>query len=1084
MESNTIYGVLLKCAERQIASSDFLNLYKEFYNEKFSKEINSDDSQEDYNRIGEISETIAVDLIKLLNQGKHLLLADYIVQVLFVNYNSELIRVFLPKLYSVSNEFMLVHFFSKACAFLAKLTDKLITDQLTKDIPNSIIPGVLIMDVNIMTNELVVSVSKFLQLVLKFVPTPINISSQNERDNAYSLIKRLSQINKLLHKNILQIVEAKLVFKDSKLLFPNSITSPFISSPSLTSPQYIASPLAISKESTSTVDNLSNHKDMRLLRYYKNIWLNYKIYNWASTSNDFLSRYASISPSLFPNLTTSSSTTDEILTDLIETSFTCFAQFVSNSQYHQTNASFSLLEKQWCIFITKQLPLLVQENSSGNQQIVTKALERIDDKVVKAIKSYYAEKIDINSRTEDLFDDSPSSGLDIRHDFIKNLVMQGLQPPNLINEYLREDQSIDARTLITSNELFISNSQGVKEIIRDIKSFVVQSLDALELERLNDTSNIQQNGLKQVFMSFETISPTKQKEISSEIINVLRDSSSQKNFSRLSKLSAILSFNYSHILTSILATVGPVSLLEILTDFVDNSWDANIKSKGRTMNDTNDELASSYLTFSWVTLLIFTISKTYDISLVDISLKSSILKPKKNFSVCMFSKLAEISDDYSFQFKLPTDNIDIQDPTFEIKKWFEDLFVNGTLSDSLLQNVDIKQLIELVPFIFKQVILAVEAGIITDISKVTNGFEYFLQPSLIIGFINISSWLEEYFETLKANTLSDERMHNILTVLNSLLTPASLNGDCRPFHNAVLRLNAPGLLKVVRSFRVPSQSNYGIYSSEAQGHPMIESLITKLVDVLNMSPVYNIDSRIMSSESSYPKKQLRYKKFLILNELPMDKILSNQINSFWNLHSSTYYNMDYLRTLIDLLTPKRFLKDVAITLDFKLATFGIPGSRNKANGVDIEHVLDYVFYFVVLSDVNSQDEASQMISWMDNDFSKVEEIQNLISIKKEVVSKPEQNISQDDDFDMLFGENETSVQGIDEEGEPQIIDLEIGQTFNQIAMLKRNSFAYVLQGIKYENDMALRSGDITQEEYHLACKYHRRYLSMLKTCIF
>lgn len=63
--------------------------------------------------------------------------------------------------------------------------------------------------------------------------------------------------------------------------------------------------------------------------------------------------------------------------------------------------------------------------------------------------------------------------------------------------------------------------------------------------------------------------------------------------------------------------------------------------------------------------------------------------------------------------------------------------------------------------------------------------------------------------------------------------------------------------------------------------------------------------------------------------------------------------------------------DVLKTLEYKLATYGVPGSKNKRGSLDSEHVFDYFFYFLVLYDVKTAEEASQLIEYMENDAKKV-----------------------------------------------------------------------------------------------------------------
>ena len=167
MEKESVYNLALKCADRQLTCTDFLNLYKEFFNEKFSsliqeevdatattatisdvkKELpladtssSSTSGSTDVTRLDEALDIVCSDFVKVLNLERPLILADYIVEVLFVNYNSDMIKCFLPKLNSVTNSLILVHFFSKSCSFFAKLSDTLVIDQVRKDLGSVVVP--------------------------------------------------------------------------------------------------------------------------------------------------------------------------------------------------------------------------------------------------------------------------------------------------------------------------------------------------------------------------------------------------------------------------------------------------------------------------------------------------------------------------------------------------------------------------------------------------------------------------------------------------------------------------------------------------------------------------------------------------------------------------------------------------------------------------------------------------------------------------------------------------------------------------------------------------------------------------------
>lgn len=1077
MEGESVYKLALRCAEREIASADFLNLYKEFYNEKVSANVENDDSPEEKSKITEVCNRLATDLLQLLNSQRQLLLADYVAEVLFVNYNSELVNAVLPQIYSVDNPTMLLHFFSQSCAFFAKLSDSLIADDISKDAPKCIIPSVLNADPQRMDDTLIVAVCKFLQFVLKNVSGSITIESDSLRESCYALMSRLSKLNKLLHRKVSQTIDSKIEFKNAKNNLTKDSVQEYGSSPSISSPQFIASPFSTSKVPSSKASTVK-YQDMKLLRFYKNIWLNNKIKNWEPIDAGFLSRYASIAPSIFQDATIPFPTVDAQLTDLIETSFTCFAQFVSNKQYHQSNSNLNLLERQWIIFIVTQIPLLILENSTGNSQVITNALGSLDDKVVKAIRTYYSEKDDAKNRNEDLFDDYPSASLDIRHEFIKSLVKLGLQPATAINEYLREDQVIDTKSLPVTDDLTVNNSQGGEEVITDIKQFVSSSLDSLEPELVGIQSNEHIDGLQQVLRNFENVPPTKQKVLSHVFVELLEEATNKFDFNRIGKICLLLSFNFSHSLTAILTFMTPVRICEILMKFIDVLWDGCVEVKRKELADSEFETMNMFSSFTWSLLMLIVISQNYDISLIDVALQSSELTTESSFTIPFVSKLPEIPDIY---FKDQTKAVDPNMHTEShqmVENWLRDLFVNGSISDSLLQSVDAKQLASLIPFIFKQILLALEVEAIDDISNLVGGFEYFLQPFMLIGLIKIVYWLEQYLYSLRSDMINESLLEKVFTLLNTIFNPTSLNEDSRSFHSAVLRLNAVRLLRVLRKFRVQSQSNYGIYSSEASGHPKLESLIKSFTTVLQVSTNYNLDPRDINSENAFSQKQLGYGSMLILNENPINKIMTNQINSFWNLHSSTYYNLDYLEEIIDLVTPRNFLIDVFRTLEYKLSTYGVPGVRNKMSPAESEHVLNYLFYFLALYDVKSQDDATKLLSLMEK--SEIPSTAKEAQLKSEPA--PKQEARPDDDFDMLFGENDTSTHGGDEE--VQVTNVERNCKFNGTAAYHRGSFGLLLHELKVDYDSALAARDITKEARDKLDRYHEKYIHMLRTCVF
>ncbi|OXB44444.1 hypothetical protein B1J92_E05060g [Nakaseomyces glabratus] len=1099
MESKSLNTLALRCAARKIPASEFLNLYKEFYNETFpANSIDNDDAktqegsgsqdktdvEESISKpVGSKNDPVAIlcaEFMKLLENGKYVILADYVVEVLFVNYHSELVREFLPKLKDLMNKGILIHFFSKSCAFFVNLTDNLVISQLIKDLRATIVPCILETNFCDISNELVVAIAKFLQAVLRFTPQPIQINSETYRDNTFNLTKRLSLINKILSKKFAGIIDKKLQFKEVLGPFTKDSTLDFENSPSITSPQFIPSPLPSMKErSVTSSQSAIKYKDLKLLRYYKNIWLNSKLMNWQPFDSEFISNYSAIKSSLYPDQVQNIQNVDLLFTDLIETAFTCFAQFVSNKLYHQSNSTYNLLERKWILFLSKILPLLVYKNSSRTAHVIGNALDGIDDKVIKAISAYYQENDDGRSRNDDLFDDYPSTSLDIRHDFIKSLTMLGVVPPVFITNYLRGDQTVDSKALATTDDLTFTNQQGIIEIVNDIPNFIRSSLEGMEMENVSEPTLVSSNGLLQVLSNFDTVSPTKQFELANAVVDMLSESSTTFELNTFVKLTAVLTFNYSHSLTSILMYVTPEVLTKLYLEFVDKHWNSQVLGKQETDGESQFENVNISMSFSWAILMLTILYKQYHIDFVSMRADYTTDNIKNSFAITFVENLPDISDLFFIDEK-NSDDPEVQVKSHKlVRDWLNDLFVNGSLSDSLLQNIEPKQLAILVPYIFKQVTLAMEIGAVGDLQNLIGGFEYFLQPFMLVGLIKVMYWLEQYLSCLKSDETDEKVIQKVLSLLNTIICPSTLNEDSKAFHFAVLRLNAIPLLGILYQFRSNkhAESNYGIYSSDNEGNPTLELMISRLISSLSISPVYDIDSTILVTDNNFVQKPPKFQSFFVTNEISMNKMLTNQMNSFWSLHSSTYYNLDFLKTLIDTLTPKQFLLDVLRTLEYKVETLGVKDVRNKSSSNESDQVIDYLFYFLVLYDIENSEDAKAMAQFME-DTVDISINGDSGIVKQETQPKSEYN--PDDDIDMLFGENDTSMQANEED---TLDNKELKSDRNCALGKNRHTFGFIIHEIKLSYG-TLESDSMSYEDYKKICEYHSRYLKMLKTCIF
>ncbi|AMD20071.1 HCL080Cp [Eremothecium sinecaudum] len=1085
-----VYKLVLNCASRRISPKQFTNFYNEFINARFDSVI--DGNSEDKKAVAPIYESIARDLLKLLNDTDLNLVADYIVELLFVNYNTELVKPFLPRLHVVKNQMILNHLFSKATAFIGSLSNKLILEQLSGDVYTIIIPGVMKFNFSEMDKQLVVSISKFLNQVVQ-IPQSVGVTDASIKAKGVILLKRLCETDKLLYKRISGNLETKLQLKESSSSFPPPPSA--MPSPSVTSPKYESNVTTTSKQ-PSSASHEAKYQDVKLVRYYKNLWLNNKIHYFSVTDPNFLDKYESIWALVNENGSPQpEKSLPAKVTDLIETTFTCFAQFVNNKLYHQSNSYFNLLERKWTVFITKQLPLIIKKYVPNGPQAVVQALENIDDKVVNAIKSYNTETDEVKNRTEDLFDDFPANNLDIRHEFLKNLIMLGLQPPTVLNEFLREDQMVDMKSLVTTEHPVIENSQGVKETITDMQKFITVSIDALDFESLFDESNQLatscDNGLLKLAHSLENIAPTKQEEMSNIMYNILVQAVEAFDHKKVSKILSIFVLNVGHILTNIFCFMGADRFVRIVVKFIDVIWENNRNKPTDIMSDESEfENVHSFMSYSIATAFIIHVVKVYGINLetfVEVPSKSAILK--------FLSKLGDISDEFN-----PNQS---ESSTVLMKQWLRDLFVNNSISDPLMKSADVKELGTMIPFIFKQTMVNVESGVISEPSNFINGFEYFLQPFMSIGLINIVFWLEQYLITLRMNGLFTQVSGNIFELLSVIISPKSINPDAKVAHHVILKLNCIGLLKQLKFFQVPNESNYGIYSSRSQQDPKLENLISSLEAIAQSAYFYDLDPRITKPiNNTYPQKQISYNKLVLTTDLPVNKLLTNQINSFWNLHSSTYYNFDYLIELVGLVTPLNFMENVFHTLKYKVATYGMPGSSNKPLPGAVDQVLSFFFYFMVLMDIRCPEDKTVLLEFIENgklpnSFSEsLPEANNMMvsnSINtQQYEPKTEQELLDpaDEDFDMLFGESfsgmpEESQKGSELKAESSIMKDEQNETpvSNYSIARLTESFGYIYFTSMNLKKEAYDAGKVSEEEYETFKSQFNKYVEILKRSI-
>lgn len=1066
MES--VSQLVSNCASRGIPAQQFLNFYHELINEKYGASLNAGNEERESESRKQVFEDVSRELVQAFHSSEDaILLAEYMVHLLFINYDTYLSSALLPQVYSIQSETLLMHFHSLAASFIGKLEDKLIKEQMRQDLSTFILSSCLQCDMSTFNNQLFISIVKYLQALLTLIDDSIDI--EMDKDNlklaVTSLLTRTTKLNRILGKRIGREFETKLNLSLSAKLA--MVNSPQIFSPSSGATRFAGTPgstkpMDLALSATSSTSN--KIQDLKLIRFYKNLWLNNKIHHFNTSDSQLLEKFSSINSRLSSSLAEEHLIQEQI-TDLIETTYTSFAQLVNNKLYHQTNTNFNLLERKYVHFITKRLPLIIKDFLPQNPSVIVNPLQNIDEKVKKAIKSYYSNKNDSPERNEDLFDDYSGNNFDIRHDFLKNLIMLNLRPPSVLNEFLREDQMVDVKTLKTDDSLVIVNSQGVQEKVSDVQEALKSLIADLDIENQyvangNNYRFSPDNALLKLLMSFDTIAPTKQVEIANAVLQILQKATDTSDLKTLGKVLWILTSNVGHSTTSMLCCISPGPFINAIVKFLEK------QQRNSTVSSSDEpdfDSLHSYVTYGMALSFVVFLKTTYDFDI-----EPFIQNFEESYTLKFLSSIEDISDIFVLQ------NESAEGSKLYLQNWLRDLFINGSISDSQMKNTNVKDLINLIPFIFKQSVIAVQAGVVSNILNLTSGFEYFLQPFLMPGLIKIMFWLEYYLHSLKNNNPPSQILSSCWELINILICPPSLDDDAKGLHFMILKLNCVRLLNVLYLFRndESNSSQYGVYAAHESIDPKLEAVISKLEYIASISNIYDVDTKCYeTTKEVYSHGTLFSNKIPVTNEHPIDIIMTNQLNSFWNLHSSTYYNYDYLLELIKLITPEKFLVDSIRTLTYKVAAYGIPGVQGKLNTSAIEQVANFLAYFMILHDVQTEEQRLALLNY----------IESGVIVSKETETKQEPETKLDDDFDMLFGEpfnntlDETSLVFSQNE-QPKSYS-------SSVFPVLHDTFGVVIAEMKKRYDTSKNNGLLSEAAYENATTFIRKYVENLKNSV-
>lgn len=735
---------------------------------------------------------------------------------------------------------------------------------------------------------------------------------------------------------------------------------------------------------------------------------------------------------------------------------------MNNKLYHQTNTNFTLLERKYVHFITKRLPLIIKDFAPQNPSVVVNSLQNMDEKVKKAIKSYYSSKNDSPERNEDLFDDYSGNNFDIRHDFLKNLIMLNLRPPSVLNEFLRDDQMVDTKTLKTDDSLVIINSQGVEETVTDINTTLQTLLEELEVENQYTANGSAYSfspdaPILRLFQSFDSIAPTKQVEISDALLKMLEKAVESSDLKTLGKILWILTSNIGHATTTILCCLSAKPFMSIVVQFLQKG---QTSSSNNSSEEPDFESLHSYVTFGLALSFVIFLKTTYNIDV-----EPFISNFEESYLLNFLSTLETIPETFTLH------NDSENESKEYLQNWLRDLFINGSISDSQMKNTNVKDLMNLIPFIFKESIISVQSGAVSNIFTLTSGFEYFLQPFLMPGTIKIMFWLDHYLLALKNNNPPPQLLNACWEIINSLICPPSLDDDVKGLHFIILKLNCVRLLNALHLFRndETNSNQYGVYATHESIDPKLESLITKLEYVASISNIYDIDPKFYeTTKEGYSHSVIFSSKIPIINEFPIDKIMSNQLNSFWNLHSSTYYNYDYLLELIRLVTPEKFLLDSVRTLNYKVSAYGVPGSQAKLSTSAIDQVADFFAYFMILHDVTTEEQKKALLEYIETGEDPWTETETKQEIEPKI----------DDDFDMLFGEPFSNP--MDDTSQLATQTDTTKHRGSLLFPMLNSTFGLIIADIKKIYDSSLANKTITKEEYDSATTFTRKYIENLK----
>ncbi|KAG0052636.1 mediator complex subunit [Gryganskiella cystojenkinii] len=213
-----------------------------------------------------------------------------------------------------------------------------------------------------------------------------------------------------------------------------------------------------------------------------------------------------------------------------------------------------------------------------------------------------------------------------------------------------------------------------------------------------------------------------QEALVNRIIKVCEDAGSKNDVSTLSKLCQMLDDN-PLVLDTIHLLRSPSAILVPLEGFVNNLQQYE--------DDDIDTCNSKLEGLGEVLILVMTIVRRYELA----GCLDLILGDKNGFCCQWLHRTSA---------RIPTTAINSVTPEMQalMRRWILALFDSMGISDDLIQTSKPQMLLGIAPSIFEQSLAACQAGVL-DLTTMSSGLDYFLQPCLLFVLIGVVQYLCE-----------------------------------------------------------------------------------------------------------------------------------------------------------------------------------------------------------------------------------------------------------------------------------------------------------------------------------------------------